>query len=89
MDERFDLALRHMEILAEEVSERFSVLNMRKFFGWYSKGMAGGAEFRQQVFKANSMVEVRQIVNAHRGSTGEGEEQKLSFPDLDDLQVTG
>ncbi|MHB9027517.1 MAG: tRNA dihydrouridine synthase DusB [Candidatus Latescibacterota bacterium] len=89
MDERFDLALRHMEVLAEEVSERFSVLNMRKFFAWYSKGMVAGAEFRQQVFRATSMDEVRRIVDAHRGSIWEGEEQEFSFPDTDELQEAG
>lgn len=67
LDARFDLALRQMEVLAGEVSERFSVLNMRKFFGWYSKGMTGGAEFRQRVYKAMTMEEVRRIVDEYRG----------------------
>ncbi len=82
--ERLDLALRHMEILATEVSERFSVLNMRKFFGWYSKGMTGGAEFRQRVFTANSMDEVRRMVNDFRARPCEEEGMEVSFNTPDD-----
>lgn len=73
MDERFDLAIRHMETLAAEVSEKFSVLNMRKFFAWYSKGMTGGAEFRQRLFTASTMDGVRGIVDEYRGAAiGDG-----------------
>ena len=31
--ERLDIALRQLKLLSEEVSERFAILNMRKFFG--------------------------------------------------------
>jgi nifR3 family TIM-barrel protein len=68
MDERLALALRHLELLAVEVSERFAVLNMRKFFGWYSRGMRGGAEFRRRVFTAETIDEVRRVVEERRGS---------------------
>ncbi len=67
MDERLDLALRHLDTLASEVSERFAVLNMRKFFGWYSRGMYGGSEFRQRIFAAQSKDEVRSVVEDYRG----------------------
>ena len=33
--EKLELPLKQLEQLAEEVSERFAVLNMRKHFGWY------------------------------------------------------
>ena len=59
---RLDTALRHLDILSEEVSERFAVLNMRKFFGWYSRGQRGGAVFRREVFTAETREEVAAIV---------------------------
>ncbi len=61
---RLNLALRQLEITAEETSERFAVLNMRKFFGWYSRRMRGGAVFRQQVFRAMTIAEVTDVVRA-------------------------
>ncbi len=60
--ERLALAVRHLEVLAAEVSERFAVFNMRKFFGWYSRGLRGGAHFRREVFKAETIEEVKQVV---------------------------
>ena len=86
LDERFDLALKHLETLAEEVSERFSVLNMRKFFGWYSKGMRGGSEFRQRVYKAQTIAEVRLVVEAYRGSECDSGEEDSSVGDWDGLE---
>jgi tRNA-dihydrouridine synthase B len=65
MDERLTLALRQLSILAEEVGERFGVFNMRKFFGWYSRGMRGGSEFRQRIFKAETVEEVQVVVEEY------------------------
>lgn len=60
--EKLELALEHLDQLAEEKTERFAVFYMRKFFGWYSKGERGGAAFRQSVFRAETPEEVKKIV---------------------------
>ena len=60
--ERLELALDHLETLAMEVSARYALLNMRKYFGWYSKGAHGGAEFRRQIFHEDNIDSVRNIV---------------------------
>jgi len=60
--ERMDLVLRHIDMLSEEVSERFAVLNMRKFIGWYSKGASGGKSFCQRVFRAETVEEMKRII---------------------------
>ncbi len=87
LDERFDLAISHLETLAAEVSERFSVLNMRKFFGWYSKGMRGGSEFRQRVYKAQTVAEVRRVVDEYRGSEcGEEESPDGDWSGLEGME---
>lgn len=70
---RLDTALRHLDILAEEVSERFAVLNMRKFFGWYSRGQKGGAAFRREVFTAETRDEVLEIVRRRQQELREQE----------------
>jgi tRNA-dihydrouridine synthase B len=84
IDERLDLGLRHLHTLAEEVSERFAVLNMRKFFGWYSRGMRDGSEFRQLVFAAQTMDEVRSVVDNYRGR--DFDEHDISGGPVDDLE---
>ena len=60
--ERFDLAIRQLDMLAGEANERFAVLNMRKFLGWYSRGIRGGAHFRREVFCAETIDEVKQVI---------------------------
>jgi tRNA-dihydrouridine synthase B len=62
--EKMELALKQLELLAKEVSELYAVLNMRKFFGWYSKGIRDGALFRQSVFRCETIDEVRNTVRA-------------------------
>ena len=66
--ERLELGLRQLAMLAEEVDERYAVLNMRKAFGWYSKGAWGGSEFRTKLFRADTMDEVVRIVDDFRDS---------------------
>jgi tRNA-dihydrouridine synthase B len=63
ISERLTLALYHLELVAEEVNERYAVLTMRKFFGWYSRGANNGAIFRQAIFHAESIEEVKKIVS--------------------------
>ena len=60
--ERLDIALRQLTLLSEEVSERFAILNMRKFFGWYSRGVQNGAEFRRDIFRAETTDDIVRIV---------------------------
>ncbi len=62
VEERLRLPLSHLEKLAEETSERFAILNMRKFFGWYSKGIRNGSEFRRTIFKAETIEEIHDAV---------------------------
>lgn len=60
--ERLEIALRQLALLSEEVSERFAILNMRKFFGWYSRGAQNGAEFRRDIFRAKTTGDILRIV---------------------------
>ena len=64
--ERLDIALRQLALLSEEVSERFAILNMRKFFGWYSRGAQNGAEFRRDIFRAETTGDIVRIVREFR-----------------------
>ncbi|MFC1649980.1 tRNA dihydrouridine synthase DusB [Candidatus Latescibacterota bacterium] len=64
--EKLELPLKQLEQLAETIPERFAVLKMRKFFGWYSKGAIGGSVFRQNIFRDETIEEVRNTVREFR-----------------------
>ncbi len=63
--ERLELPLGQLRELSEEVSERFAVVNMRKVFGWFTKGMLYGAALRQRIFHAETADEVEAIVRSY------------------------
>lgn len=72
--ERLTLGLEQLRLLAEEVSGRFALLNMRKFFGWYSHGAKNGASFRRNIFRAESLDEVEEIVRSFQAECKADEE---------------
>jgi nifR3 family TIM-barrel protein len=63
--ERLDLPLKQLAELSAEVSERFAVVNMRKVFGWFTRGMPDGAALRQRIFRAETAREVEAVVRGY------------------------
>ena len=59
---RIDTALRHLEMLAEDIGERSACLEMRKQFCAYTKGISGGAALRDKAVHAATIAEYRKIV---------------------------
>ena len=55
---------RHFELLAELKGDRTALMEMRKHFGWYTKGVRGAAELRRQVNTAQSADELIEYINA-------------------------
>ena len=56
--------LDHFELLKQIKGERTAVMEMRKHFGWYTKGVRGAAELRRQVNTAQSADELIRYINA-------------------------
>ena len=52
--------LKHFELLRRIKGERTAVMEMRKHFGWYTKGVRGAAELRRQV---NTAADADQMIN--------------------------
>ena len=82
INEKLELALKHLEKLAAETSERYAVLNMRKFFGWYSKGIRGATDFRQNIFRAQTIKEVRNTVLYFQVNCGKNSLDNLSYIEM-------
>ena len=56
--------LKHFMLLQQIKGERTAVMEMRKHFGWYTKGVRGAAELRRQVNTAQDAAEMINYINA-------------------------
>lgn len=54
----FEIARRHIELLTKYFDERYTVIQARKFFVHYFKGMRGGKALRDEVNRALSVQEI-------------------------------
>ena len=54
----------HFELLVRFKGQHTAVLEMRKHFGWYTKGVRGAAELRRMVNTALTLEEIIQYINA-------------------------
>jgi nifR3 family TIM-barrel protein len=76
--ERRSVALTHLRGLQDELGQRLSVLHARKHLAAYTKGMQGGAAFRERVNRLETLAEVVRAVEAffdeaEREAAGGGE----------------
>ncbi len=67
LGERFRICLEHAEKAAAFGGDPDrAVLEFRKHLGWYMKGLPSGRELRQDLFQAESLVEVRSRLELYR-----------------------
>ncbi len=60
--ERFAVALEHANLaLALQGDTRHTVLEFRKHFGWYTRGLPGATALRQRLFQVETMKEAEAI----------------------------
>jgi nifR3 family TIM-barrel protein len=61
-EERFAVALEHARLaLRLQGDSRRTVLEFRKHFGWYTKGLPGASALRQRLFQVESMAEAEAV----------------------------
>jgi tRNA-dihydrouridine synthase B len=63
LEERESVMLRHLNDVVKLLGESIGVREMRKHLCWYTKGLPGGAEFRQKV---NHLENVEEVVRSIR-----------------------
>jgi nifR3 family TIM-barrel protein len=62
LEERFAVALAHARLALElQGDTRKTVVEFRKHFGWYTKGLPYGGELRQRLFAVETMSEAEAI----------------------------
>src|SRR5690606_36460374 len=60
--ERFAVALEHDNMAIElQGDSRRTVLEFRKHFGWYTRGMPGATALRQRLFQVETMCQAGEI----------------------------
>ncbi|MBQ5976749.1 MAG: tRNA dihydrouridine synthase DusB [Oscillospiraceae bacterium] len=59
--ERFDTAVRQVEIAAEDKGEHIAVLEARKQLCWYLKGIAYANYYKEQIVAMNTLADVHRI----------------------------
>ncbi len=60
--ERFSVALAHAQLAVRlQGDSRHTVVEFRKHFGWYTKGLPGASALRQRLFHVETMAEAEAI----------------------------
>jgi tRNA-dihydrouridine synthase B len=64
--ERFQVALEHARLAIRLQGDgRKTMIEFRKHFGWYTKGLHGASELRARLFQVESMAEAEAIFSAY------------------------
>ena len=60
--ERLEIAIKHLEMLSEDLGEKSACLEMRKQFCAYTKGIKGGAALREKLVRALTIGEYKESI---------------------------
>jgi nifR3 family TIM-barrel protein len=64
--EKFAIALQHARLAIElQGDTRHTVIEFRKHFGWYTKGMHGSTELRKRLFQVETMAEAERVFSQY------------------------
>jgi nifR3 family TIM-barrel protein len=59
------MALKHLEYLQEQKSEKQSVLEMRGHIAWYLKGLPRSNEIKDLIYKVHNSLEIKDILEKY------------------------
>lgn len=60
-EEKINMAIRHLRLIVQYKGERIGVREMRKHGAWYMKGLKDAARVREELNKAESVIEIENI----------------------------
>lgn len=64
--ERFTVALEHCRLATElQGNDRKTIIEFRKHFGWYMRGLPGAASLRERLFQVETMSAAEEIFAAY------------------------
>jgi tRNA-dihydrouridine synthase B len=65
LEERRTVMLRHLNDMVRLAGEDIGILEMRKHLSWYTKGLQGGAEFRERINHMWGVGNVKREINGY------------------------
>jgi nifR3 family TIM-barrel protein len=65
LEERQAIMLRHLKDMVRLTGEDIGVREMRKHLCWYTKGLPGGAEFRERINHLGRVAQVRAEIESY------------------------
>jgi hypothetical protein len=65
LQERESIMLRHLNDMVDLLGENIGIREMRKHLCWYTKGLSGGAEFRERVNRLSRVNGVKREVKEY------------------------
>ena len=75
--ERCDLAVRQFELAAEYKGERTAVLEARRHYCWYLKGVPHANYYKEQIVRMNTLEDVRRVTKGIKRDLREEREERL------------
>lgn len=61
-EERVNMLLRHIDLVADDKGDRIAVREMRKHVGWYVKGMHGASAIKREINQIDDIEKMRQAI---------------------------
>ena len=59
--QRCDTAVRQIELAAQYNCEKIAVLNARRHYAWYLKGVSHSTYYKEQIVRMNTLDDARHI----------------------------
>jgi nifR3 family TIM-barrel protein len=94
LEEKREVLLEYFELLRADMPELPAIGRMKQLAGQFTKGLPGGARFRQVIYHSHSVTEVLdrigeyfETVRAGRFYEGEGAEPEEEAPTLDSCEA--
>ena len=79
--DKFAIALQHARLAVElQGDTRHTVIEFRKHFGWYMKGLHGATALRQRLFTVETMAEAERIFSEYLEREMAGAARPGNFP---------
>ena len=66
--EKIEMCFHHIDYLNKIKCEKVTVLEMRSHIAWYLKGIPGSVEIKNQVFKATTIKELKEILTTFKNT---------------------
>ena len=66
LSERCDLAVRQIEIAREDKGERVAILEARRHYAWYLKGVPHAGYYKEQIVRMNTLEDMYRITEGIR-----------------------